>query len=205
MFVNEKTPPPQEEEEPQAPAMEEAPEDPPLVGICGEITEETTQQLSQALITYNGGRLINTNKEEFEDAEDIQFFLSSGGGSVNEMFAIHDLMQLVKKNRDIATIGYGKVYSAAVLLLAGGTRGKRHISHNTRVMLHHCSADIGGTHPSIRSNFKELKKLEARMVQELSDNSNLEISEIYELFSTNTDKYFSAKQALEMGLVDKII
>ena len=43
------------------------------------------------------------------------------------------------------------------------------------------------------------------MVQEISDYSNLDVSEIYELFSTNTDKYFSAKQALEMGLVDKII
>ena len=205
MIVNEKAPSSQEEEESQNPIMEEAPEEPPLVGICGEITEESTQQVLQALITYNGGRLINTNKEEFKDAEDIQFFITSGGGAVNAMFAVHDLMQLVKKNRDIATFGYGKVDSAAVLLLASGTPGKRHISRNTRVMLHHCSADIGGTHASIRSSFKELKKLEAKMIQEISDYSNLDVSEIYELFSTNTDKYFSAKQALEMGLVDKII
>ena len=204
MFTNNE--PSEEEESPNeahmlGPASEE---EPPLMGLVGDITEEAAQQLAMSLLGYNGGKIL-ASKEDLEDDVDIEFFICSGGGAVNDMFSVYDLMRVVKANRDIATFGYGKVYSAAVLLLASGTPGKRYISRNTRVMLHHCSADIGGTHASIRSSFKELKKLEAKMVQEISDYSNLDVSEIYELFSTNTDKYFSAKQALEMGLVDKII
>ena len=179
-----------------------------LIGLYGEITEESAQQICLSLLTCNGGKILYTKRdddEEEEDPDDIELFISSGGGAVSDMFAIYDLMQLVKKNRDIATFGYGKVASAGVPLLATGTLGKRHISPNTRVMLHHCSSNVSGPQPSMRTNFEELKKVEEMMVQLLADNSKLSTEEIYEIFSSNTDKYFSAEEALEMGLVDKII
>ena len=175
-----------------------------LLGLVGEITEETAQEVSLMLLTMNGGRVLNTEECE-EKPDDIEFFISSGGGSVNEMFGIYDLMCLVKKRRDIATFGYGKVSSAAVLLLAAGTKGKRYIAPHTRLMLHHCSSNVSGTHPSVRTNFNELKKVEDMMVRLLADHSNLSSGEIYNIFSKNTDEYFSAEEALEMGLVDKII
>jgi ATP-dependent Clp protease protease subunit len=121
------------------------------------------------------------------------------------MFVLYDLMELVKGSRDIATFGYGRVASAAVPLLASGTPGKRHVSKNARIMIHHCSSEVGGSHATIRTNFSELKKVEAMMVQALADNSNLSVGDYYEIFSKNTDQYFSAQEALEMGLVDKII
>ena len=180
-------------------------DEPPLIGMVGEITEEGTQQIALALLSLNGGKILNQDKDTFEGAEDIEFFISSTGGSVNDMLGIYDLMQLVKTNRDIATFGYGKIYSAAVALLAGGTKGKRYISRHTRVMVHHCSSNVSGPHPNVRSNFEELKKVEEMMVNLLAQNSNLSAGEIYNMMSRNTDEYFSAEEALEMGLVDKII
>ena len=145
-------------------------------------------------------------REPPEEREtDIEFFISSAGGSMSEMFAIYDLMRLVKEHRDIATFGYGKIASAAVPILAGGTKGKRHLAKHARVMLHHCSSNIGGSHPSVRANYNELKKVEDMMVQLLAENSHMSAGEIYNIFSKNTDEYFSAQDALEMGIVDKII
>jgi len=176
----------------------------PLMGVVGELTESAAQELSMALLGFNGGKILATS-EDITDTTDIEFFISSAGGSVNEMFTVYDLMTRVKVNRDIATFGYGKIYSAAVPLLAAGTKGKRHVGKNTRLMMHHCSANAGGSHQEVRTSFNELKKLEGMMVQALADNCNLSVGEIYNLISDNTDAFFSAEEALEMGIVDKII
>jgi ATP-dependent Clp endopeptidase proteolytic subunit ClpP len=206
MFTN-NTEEPQEEEPPHDEAHMMGPlaeEEPPLMGLVGDITEEAAQQLSMSLLGFNGGKILAT-PDDLEDDEDIEFFISSGGGSVNDMFSVYDLMRVVKVNRDIATFAYGRVYSAAVLLLAAGTPGKRYIAKNARMMIHHCSSNAGGTHPDIRANFDELKKVEDMMVEELAANSSLSVGEIYNIMSRNTDEFFSAQEALEMGLVDKII
>lgn len=192
--------PPQEE---RAPTPDE---EPPLIGLCTDINEESMKEIALGLLTLNGGKVRHLEREEDERRpQDVEFFISSNGGAVNDMFAIYDLMDLVKDYRDIATFGYGRVASAAVPLLAAGTPGKRHIAKNARVMLHHCSSDVGGSHPSIRANFAELKKVEAMMIQLLAENSNISVGEYYNIFSKNTDEYFSAAEVLEMGLVDKII
>tara|TARA_R110000824_G_scaffold102639_7_gene244171 strand:- start:9116 stop:9754 length:639 start_codon:yes stop_codon:yes gene_type:complete len=194
-----------EEEEAMVFQGEEEEEETALIGLCGEINEESLKEVTYALLTFNKGKVLVSEDDDFEDAPDIELFISSVGGTVTDMFAIYDLMQLIKKNRDIATFGYGKVASAAVPLLAGGTPGKRYIAKNTRVMLHHCSSNTGGPHPNIKANLAELKKVEEMMIQILADNSHLSMGEIYNIFSNNTDEYFSADEALEMGLVDGII
>ena len=206
MFTN-NTEDPQEEEaqSPESHMLSALTEDePPLMGLGGDITEEAAQQMAMALLGFNGGKIM-TNPADLESDEDIEFFISSGGGSVNDMFSVYDLMRVVKGNRDIATFGYGRVYSAAVLLLAAGTPGKRYLAKNTRVMIHHCSSNASGTHPDIRANFDELKKVEDMMVEALAEHTALSVGEIYNIMSRNTDEFFSAEDALEMGIVDKII
>jgi len=194
-------------EEPTAKEAEDSEdEDGALIGLCTDINEESMKEIVLSLLTLNGGKILpDDDDDDDDDPQDIEFFISSNGGSVNDMFAIYDVMELVKNNRDIATFGYGRVASAAVVLLAGGTKGKRYISKNARLMIHHCSSDLGGSHPTIRSSFAELKKVEAMMIQALAENSELSVGEYYNIFSKNTDEYFSAEEALEMGLVDKII
>ena len=178
-------------------------EEQPLIGLVGEVSEGAAQQLALMLINFNGGSILREPPEEKE--QDIEFFISSSGGSVSEMFTIYDLMCLVKNNRDIATFGYGKVASAAVPLLAAGTKGKRHIAKNARLMLHHCTSAIGGAVPNVRNSLQELNKVEEMMVEVIAEHSKLSVSEIYNIMSRNTDEYFSAQDALEMGIVDKII
>jgi ATP-dependent Clp protease protease subunit len=175
------------------------------VGLIGEITEEASQQIAMMFLALNDNKLRQSLDPDTPRPEDIEFFISSSGGSISEMFTIYDLMTLLKQRRDIATFGYGKVASAAVPLLAAGTPGKRHIAKHARLMLHHCSSNSGGPLPDARSSFNELKKVEEMMVEILADHSNLSAGEIYNILSRNTDEYFSAEDALEMGIVDKII
>ena len=190
------------EEEEETPKEEET----ALIGLCTDINEESMKDISLGLLTLNGGKVLPTDADAEEPRPiDVEFFISSNGGSVNDMFVIYDLMELVNGGRDVATFGYGRVASAAVPLLAYGTPGKRHVAKNARIMIHHCSSEVGGSHATIRTNFSELKKVEAMMIQALADNSNLSVGDYYEIFSKNTDQYFSAQEALEMGLVDKII
>ena len=193
----------EEEATPLEPFTDEEGE--PLIGLVGEITEEATQQVALMLLSLNGGKVLNVQDEEEERPEDIEFFISSGGGAVSEMFTIYDLMRLVQGHRDIATFGYGKIASAAVPLLAAGTPGKRHMAKHARLMLHHCSSNASGPIPSVRTNFNELKKVEDMMVDILAEHSKLSAGEIFNILSRNTDEYFSAEEALEMGIVDKII
>ena len=176
-------------------AMED--DEPPLMGLGSDLTESAAQSLAMALLQYNGGK-IRATPEDLDDDEDIEFYISSGGGSVNDMFAVYDLMNIVKINRDIATFGFGKIYSAAVPLLAAGTKGKRY-------MIHHCSTAAQGTQPDVRTTFQEMQKVEDMMVQSIADNSSLSVGEIYNMLSKNTDEFFSAQDALEMGIVDEII
>jgi len=182
-----------------------ADDEPPLMGLGSDLTESAAQSLAMALLQYNGGKIRATAEDFEDDDEDIEFYISSGGGSVNDMFAVYDLMNIVKVHRDIATFGFGKIYSAAVPLLAAGTKGKRYIGRNARLMIHHCSTATQGTQPDVRTTFQEMQKVEDMMVQSIADNSSLSVGEIYNMLSKNTDEFFSAQDALEMGIVDEII
>ena len=72
--------------------------------------------------------------------------------------------------------------------------------------MHHCSLNMGGaSQPDIRTTLTELKKVEDMMVEAIAANSELSVGEIYNILSRNTDEYFSAEDALEMGIVDEII
>ena len=72
-------------------------------------------------------------------------------------------------------------------------------------MMHHCSTAAQGTQPDVRTTFQEMQKVEDMMVQSIADNSSLSVGEIYNMLSKNTDEFFSAQDALEMGIVDEII
>ena len=189
-------------------AMAGGPEgpEPNTLGLVGDLNEESAQELYHGLMQLNGGKVFpNPVGEGEERPEDVHLLISTGGGTVYDMFGIIDIMNIVKRRRDIATLGTGKVFSAGVPLLASGTKGKRFVTRNARIMMHRCSAGNMGTTADLKATHDEMRVMEDQMVQLIAENSKLSVGEIHNMFSRNTDEYFSAQEAIEMGLADEII
>ena len=121
------------------------------------------------------------------------------------MFAIYDLMRLIREQRQIYTYGVGKVMSAGILLLAAGTKGHRHIGKHCRIMLHHVMSSETGPLPNLQSTFKEAHVMEKMMFEAIAAETNLTIAELRRVCSKNTDVFFTAEEAVKMGIVDIII
>ena len=184
---------------------QEGPE-PNTLGLVGDLNEESAQEIYHGLMQLNGGKVFpNPVGEGEERPEDVHLLISTGGGAVYDMFGIIDIMNIVKRRRDIATLGTGKVFSAGVPLLASGTKGKRFVTRNARIMMHRCSTASMGTTADMKSSHDEMRLMEDQMVQVIAENSKLSVGEIHNMFSKNTDEYFSAQEAIEMGLADEII
>ena len=189
-------------------AMAGGPEgpEPNTIGLVGDLNEESAQEIYHGLMQLNGGKVFpNPVGEGEERPEDVHLLISTGGGAVYDMFGIIDIMNIVKRRRDIATLGTGKVFSAGVPLLASGTKGKRFVTRNARIMMHRCSAGNMGTTADLKATHDEMRVMEDQMVQLIAENSKLSVGEIHNMFSRNTDEYFSAQEAIEMGLADEII
>jgi len=182
---------------------EEASTPPSLVGLLGEVDEETTQAVLSNMIDLYGGRLFGEVPDL--EAPPIEFLISTSGGAVQDMFAIYDLMRLIREQREIYTYGVGKVMSAGILLLAAGTKGQRRIGKHCRIMLHHVMSSETGPLPNLQSTFKEAHVMEKMMFEAIAAETNLTIAELRRVCSKNIDIFFTAEEAVKMGIVDIII
>ena len=139
-------------------------------------------------------------------ARPISMMVSTHGGSASEMFSILDVMDMVKQRTcDIETIGIGKVMSAGVPILAAGTKGKRKVGRNCRIMLHNVLAGTGGTIFSMENELEEIKWIQERYIQCLSHYTKLTPSKIKKILKSQKDVYISAEEAIKMGIADEII
>ena len=182
---------------------EEAGVPPSLVGLLGEVDEETTQAVLSNMIELYGGRLFGDVPDL--EAPPIEFLISTSGGAVQDMFAIYDLMRLIREQREIHTYGVGKVMSAGILLLAAGTKGQRRMGKHCRIMLHHVMSSETGPLPNLQSTFKEAHVMEKMMFEAIAAETNLTIAELRRVCSKNVDIFFTAEEAVKMGIVDIII
>lgn len=134
----------------------------------------------------------------------VKFLISTFGGSAVDMFGIYDTMTMVKEHMEIHTIGSGKVMSAGVLLLASGTKGKRRIGKNCRVMVH---SVIGGAHGpmhDIQNEVEEILQTQTQYIECLANETKLTVSRLNKLFSEKRNIYLSAEEAVKFGIADKI-
>ncbi len=140
---------------------------------------------------------------EHEDPQkDIHFYIHSPGGDLHAALAIYDTMQYIKC--DVQTIGIGIVASAASLLLAAGTKGKRFALPNTEILLHQVMAGpLGGQAVEIEIAAKEIVKLKDRVNQILAKHTGQPLERIEK--DTDRDFWLSAEEAKEYGLIDKIL
>jgi len=132
---------------------------------------------------------------------DIQFYINSPGGSVTDGMAIYDTMQFVKC--DVSTICIGMAASMGAFLLAAGTKGKRIALPNSEIMIHQPLGGARGQATDIKIQADLILRTRDRLNKILAERTGRSIEEIAR--DTERDNYMTAQQALEYGLVDKII
>ena len=139
---------------------------------------------------------------EAEDPEkDIYMYINSPGGVVTSGLGILDTMNYIKPN--ISTICMGQAASMAAVLLSSGTKGKRMILENSRVMIHQPLGGVSGQASDIEIHTKEILYLRDKLNKILSKNTGQSIKTIEK--DTNRDNFMSSEKALSYGLVDEII
>lgn len=142
---------------------------------------------------------------EAEDpGKDIQFYINSPGGSVSAGFAVYDTMQYVKC--DVSTICVGLAASSGAFLLAGGTKGKRMALPNAEIMIHQPAIHgdgIRGQASDIGILSDHILKSRERLNRILAENTGKTEAEV--MAATERDHYLTAEEALEFGLIDRII
>lgn len=141
---------------------------------------------------------------ESQDAErDITMYINSPGGSFTAMTAIYDTMQYIKPH--VQTVCLGQAASAAAVLLAGGTPGKRLALPNARILIHQPSSGEGGRGQAsdIEIQAREILRMREWLEETLSKHSNRSIEQVHT--DIDRDKILSAQEALEYGLVDQVL
>ncbi|MEE8313229.1 MAG: ATP-dependent Clp endopeptidase proteolytic subunit ClpP [Myxococcota bacterium] len=139
---------------------------------------------------------------EHDDADnDIFLYVNSPGGDVNAGLGIYDVMQYV--NPDVQTICMGQAASMATLLLAAGAKGKRQALPNCRLMIHQPWGGAQGQASDIQIQADEILKLRETMTRILAEHTGQDVSVIEK--DTERDRFMSAAEAVEYGIVDSII
>ncbi|MEY8390328.1 ATP-dependent Clp protease proteolytic subunit [Lachnospiraceae bacterium] len=142
---------------------------------------------------------------EAQDPEkDIQLYINSPGGSVSAGFAIYDTMQYMKC--DVSTICIGLAASFGAFILAGGAKGKRIALPNAEIMIHQPAIHgngIQGQATDIKITSDHIQKSKKRLNTILAENTGKSIDEV--AIATERDNYMTAEEAMNFGLIDKII
>ena len=133
--------------------------------------------------------------------KDIHLYINSPGGSVTAGLSIYDTMQFIKP--EVSTMCVGQAASMGAFLLSGGAKGKRLILPNARTMIHQPSGGAQGQASDIEIQAKEILFLRERLNRMLSEHTGQPMDVIER--DTERDRFMSAEQSVEYGLVDEVI
>ena len=160
--------------------------------ILAEEVNNTTASLIVAQLLYLEGQ---------DPSKDISLYINSPGGSVTDGLAIYDTMQYIKC--DVSTICMGLAASMGAFLLAAGTKGKRYALPNSDIMIHQPSGGAKGQATDIMIHADHIIQTKKKLNTILSEKTG----QPYEVIARDTerDNFLTAPQALEYGLVDKVI
>jgi ATP-dependent Clp protease protease subunit len=159
-----------------------------------------TTAIDDAVANIVCAQLIHLESENPD--KDINIYINSPGGDITALFAIYDTMQFIKN--DIATICLGQAASAAAVLLAAGTKGKRLALPHARVLLHQPWGQVGyGQVTDLELAAKEILRMRDLLEQILAEHTGQTIERIH----TDTDRDFviEAPAAVEYGIIDEVI
>tara|TARA_A100001515_G_scaffold115880_1_gene97559 strand:- start:1493 stop:2125 length:633 start_codon:yes stop_codon:yes gene_type:complete len=173
-----------------------------VVGLFSEVVDEKITEIIHGLLYMNE---MNKLEQDPEKKRDIEFYLSTYGGSADDMFALYDMMKIVEEDTDIVTIGMGKVMSAGVLILAAGTKGKRKIGRNCRVMIHSVIAGNHGSLPNLINEMEAIQDLQELYIDRLVEETNMTKKQMKKLLEQKVNIYLSAEEAVKHGIADIIV
>jgi ATP-dependent Clp protease, protease subunit len=139
---------------------------------------------------------------ESEDPDrDINIYINSPGGSFTALTAIYDTMQFIRP--DVSTVCLGQAASAAAVLLAAGTKGKRLAVPNARILIHQPSGSGEGQSSDIEIQANEIMRMRALLEKMLADHTGRTEEQVRR--DINRDKILTAAEAVEYGLIDEVI
>lgn len=162
-----------------------------IIMLCDEVND-TTASLVVAQLLYLEGQ---------DSEKDISLYINSPGGSVTAGLAIYDTIQYIKC--DVSTICMGMAASMGAFLLSAGTKGKRLALPNSTIMIHQPSGGAQGQATDMRIHTEWILDVKKKLNQMLSEATGQPLEVIER--DTERDNFMTAQQALEYGLIDKII
>jgi len=139
--------------------------------------------------------------ESMDPDRDISIYINSPGGSFTALTAIYDTMQFIRP--EIQTVCLGQAASAAAVLLAAGTKGKRFALPNSRILIHQPYSEGGGQGSDIEIQAREILRMRALLEELISRHSGRAVDQVRQ--DIERDKILTADEAVEYGLVDEVI
>jgi ATP-dependent Clp protease, protease subunit len=159
-----------------------------IIWLGSEVRDDNANEISAKLLLLAA-----------EDSKkDIFLYINSPGGSITAGMAIYDTMQFVPN--DIVTVGIGMAASMGQLLLTAGTKGKRYITPNARVLLHQPHGGFGGTSSDIQTQAQLIIDMKNRLAEITAEATGKTVEQVNA--DGDRDRWFTAQQALDYGFVD---
>lgn len=162
-----------------------------IIFLGSEIDDEVANSIVAQLL------LLDSENSD----KDIMLYINSPGGVITAGMAIYDTMKLIKS--DVSTICLGDAASMGAFLLSGGTKGKRLALPNSRIMIHQPLGGAKGQATDIEIEAKEILRMKKMLNELLAEHTGQKVDRIKK--DTERDNFMTAEEALEYGLIDKII
>lgn len=180
------------------------------IGLYGEIEEKKVAEVIAGLITLASEEVeepVDPDKPDGEKrtvVDPIELYISTPGGNADDMLSLYDMMRVTKDICEIHTIGIGKVMSAGVLILASGTKGKRRIGKNCRVMIHSVIGGNAGSFHNLENEMQEIRHIQETYIKLLADETNMTVPQLKRMINKKVNVYLSAEEAVKLGIADEV-
>jgi ATP-dependent Clp protease protease subunit len=162
-----------------------------IVFLIGEINQGSAARVMMQMLYL----------ENQKRGQDINFYINSPGGAVDDTLALYDTMRFLSS--PVSTYCLGRAYSGAAVLLTAGAKGKRYILPHAKVMIHQPYGGVTGQAEDIRIQAEQIIKAKAELNRIISSHTGQSIESIHR--DSERDKYFSAEEAVRYGLVDEVL
>ena len=159
--------------------------------LSGEVNDQVASTIVAQLLFL----------EAQDPDKDIYFYINSPGGVITSGLSMYDTMNYIKP--DIVTICMGQAASMGAFLLSSGTPGKRYALPNARIMIHQPSGGAQGQSTDIQIQAEEIQRLKDTLNEIMANNCGKKAKQLEK--DTERDNFMSAKEALEYGLIDKVL